>query len=176
MIDFEERDLTAVNRKSFFDQQDTFDDTPPLFPEEDAPQKNYGKDNGGSTPVVHGYGVVAVSAEIFSISDTTPVSVGDFLGRIEEMPLVPSPYEPATDAEAENAVSDRITLLARQYVRREVSAEDEARLTIATEKVRQLIPRVTAEDVEALNEMLEEAKELEQQDNEQRKRLGIDTE
>jgi hypothetical protein len=175
MIDFEERDLTAVNRKSFFDQQDIFDDTPPLFPEEDAPQKNNGKDNGGSTPVVHGYGV-ADSAEIFSINDTTPVSVGDFLGRIEEMPLVPSPYEPAIDAEAENAVSDRITLLARQYVRREVSTEDEARLTIATEKVRQLIPRVTAEDVEALNEMLEEAQELEQQDNEQRKRLGIDTE
>ena len=176
MIELKEYDLTTVSRKSFFDQEDGFDDTPQPTHDEDALQGDSDEEIRSSTPVFYGQDVVAILAEIFSASNMTPVSVGDFLGRRELTRSGQATQSVTPESEVESAVSDRITLLAREYVSRELSTEDEARLKIATEKVRKLIPRVTAEDVEALNEILEEVEELEKQGNEQRKRLGIDSE
>lgn len=76
-------------------------------------------------------------------------------------------------SEAETANRTRLTLLARQYVQEQLSTEDDARLAIVTERVRRLIPRVTADDFEALEYMLQEAARIEASDNERRQRLGI---
>lgn len=75
---------------------------------------------------------------------------------------------------AETANRNRIELLARQYVAGQLSKEEEARLAIATERVRRLIPRVTEEDFLALEQILEDAERIEMEDQERRRQLGID--
>lgn len=75
-------------------------------------------------------------------------------------------------AEAENR--NRLELLARQYVSKKLSREEEARLAIASERVRRLIPRVIPEDFEALQGILEDGERIESADIERRRRLGID--
>ena len=57
---------------------------------------------------------------------------------------------------------------------RKLSIEEEARLAIVAERVRRFIPRVTIEDFEELERMLEEAERIESVDIERRRRLGID--
>jgi hypothetical protein len=76
--------------------------------------------------------------------------------------------------EAETANHTRLELLARQYVAGQLSTEEEARLAIVSERVRRLIPRVTVEDFEVLERILEEAASIESADIERRRRLGID--
>ena len=78
------------------------------------------------------------------------------------------------DAEADAHNRTRLALLARQYVAGELSPEEEARLAIVTERVRRLIPRVTAEDFEMLERILEDATRIEAEDIERRRRLGIE--
>ena len=91
------------------------------------------------------------------------------------MPSITSlPTEVPHVSEAEVANRTRLELLARQYVARQLSTEEEARLAIVSERVRRLIPRVTAEDFEALESILEETKRIESADLERRHRLGID--
>jgi hypothetical protein len=68
----------------------------------------------------------------------------------------------------------RLELLARQYVSGELSPEEEARLAIVSERVRRLIPRVTTEDFEMLERILEDANQIEAEDIERRRRLGIE--
>ena len=68
----------------------------------------------------------------------------------------------------------RLELLARQYVSGELSPEEEARLAIVSERVRHLIPRVTTEDFEMLERILEDANQIEAEDIERRRRLGIE--
>ena len=96
----------------------------------------------------------------------------------ESPPLMPSiaslPTEVHHASEAEAANRARLELLARQYVARQLSTEEEARLAIVSEKVRRLIPRATAEDFEALESILEEAQRIESADLERRHRFGID--
>ena len=96
----------------------------------------------------------------------------------ESPPLMPSiaslHQEVPQVSEAEAANHARLELLARQYIARQLSTEEEARLAIVSERVRRLIPRVTAEDFEALESILEEAKRIESADIERRHRLGID--
>jgi hypothetical protein len=96
----------------------------------------------------------------------------------ESPPFLPSisslPMEVPHTSEAEATNRARLELLARQYVARQLSTEEEARLAIVSEKVRRLIPRVTAEDFEALESIIEEAKRIESADLERRHRLGID--
>ena len=77
-------------------------------------------------------------------------------------------------SEAEAANRTRLILLARQYVAGKLSIEEEARLAIVAERVRRLIPRVTVEDFEALERVLEEANRIESADIERRRRLRID--
>jgi hypothetical protein len=79
--------------------------------------------------------------------------------------------EHTPESEAESANRTRLALLARQYVAGALTTEEEARLSIASERVRRLIPRVTAEDFEALADILEEAHRIESADIERRHRL-----
>lgn len=50
------------------------------------------------------------------------------------------------------AAQDRAVLLARKYVRKSIP-EDDARRTLLTERLRQLVPRVTDEDLDRLVEI-----------------------
>jgi hypothetical protein len=74
----------------------------------------------------------------------------------------------------ERANSDRIALLARKYVAKDTFVdEDRARLAIVTERVRQLFPAVTSEDVEAMEHALTASQQVSESDNELRKLLGL---
>jgi hypothetical protein len=91
------------------------------------------------------------------------------------LPATTSSFEEVSEvSDAEAANHTRLTLLARQYVAGKLSIEEEARLAIVAERVRRLIPRVTVEDFEALERILEEAEHIESTDIERRQRLGID--
>ena len=99
--------------------------------------------------------------------------------RAEEWSSLPphtmSPFEEASQvSEAELANRTRLVLLARQYEAGRLSMEEEARLAIVAERVRRFIPRVTAEDFETLEGILEEAQHIESADIERRRRLGIE--
>jgi hypothetical protein len=59
-------------------------------------------------------------------------------------------------SEAEVAVHDRTQLLARQYAQK-LSREEATRLEIATQRVLQLIPRITAQDLDSLSDYVESA-------------------
>jgi hypothetical protein len=78
------------------------------------------------------------------------------------------------DTEADVHNRTRLELLAREYVVGKLSPEEEARLVIVTERVRRLIPRVTAEDFEMLERIFEDAAQIEAEDIERRRRLGIE--
>jgi hypothetical protein len=84
------------------------------------------------------------------------------------------PVQDRVESEVDVAASERVTLLARKYVSGSLSPEADARLAIATERVRRLVPRVTADDVEALESILEDLDSISQRDAERRKRLGIE--
>jgi len=84
-----------------------------------------------------------------------------------------SPATLRPDSEAELANRTRLELLARLYVSKKLSAEEDARLAIVTEKVRSLIPRVTADDFIALEEIALESEAIRKENIERRRRLGI---
>jgi hypothetical protein len=99
--------------------------------------------------------------------------------RAEELSVpLPDPLSTGVDTprgtEVDVANRTRLILLARQYEAARLSTEEEARLAIATERIRRLIPRVTVDDFEALQAILEEAEHIESADVERRRRLGID--
>lgn len=79
--------------------------------------------------------------------------------------------EPESTAQAVNRA--RLELLARLYVSKHLSPEEDARLAIVTEKVRRLIPRVTVEDFEALETMASESEAIRAANVGRRRRLGI---
>jgi hypothetical protein len=93
-----------------------------------------------------------------------PVPLPDTLSAVDGTAQVP---------EADVVNRTRLALLARQYEAARLSIEEEARLAIVTERVRRLIPRVTVDDFEALQAILEEAERIESADVERRRRLGI---
>lgn len=75
---------------------------------------------------------------------------------------------------AEKANAARVELLARKYAGTEgLSKEDNARFAIVTERIRQLLPAVTAEDYERLEQVLETVRGFESADNLVRVKLGI---
>jgi hypothetical protein len=84
-----------------------------------------------------------------------------------------SPGRVPAASEAEEANRTRLELLARQYVSKKLSAEEEGRLAIVTERVRRLIPRVTIEDFEELERIAVEIKRIGSENSERRKRLRI---
>jgi hypothetical protein len=54
-----------------------------------------------------------------------------------------------------------------------LSPEEDARLSIVTERVRRLIPRVTVEDFESLERIAERLQRIGSDDTDRRNRLGI---
>jgi hypothetical protein len=90
--------------------------------------------------------------------------------------FVPYPISiPELDQEGEAEVANRarLELLARLYVSKKLSAEEDARLAIVQQKVRRLIPRVTVEDFEALGEIAQDSETIRTRNEERRRRLGI---
>jgi hypothetical protein len=77
------------------------------------------------------------------------------------------------ESPAQEANRIRLELLARQYVSKQLSPEEDARLAIVTEKVRRLIPRVTVEDFEALALIAEESKMVRARNEDRRRRLAL---
>jgi len=76
-------------------------------------------------------------------------------------------------SDAEVANRDRLELLARAYVAGQLSNEEQARLTIVTERVRRLIPRVTVADFERLEQIAGDIERTGSEDAERRRLLGI---
>jgi len=67
----------------------------------------------------------------------------------------------------------RLKLLARKYARKALTREEEARLEIVSERVRQLMPRVTAQDFERLEALAKEVSRLRELDEEVRRKIGL---
>jgi len=112
---------------------------------------------------------------IFIVRDITARSEDEGLQGLvrvivdEEM----SAHEPPRMPDAEIANRDRLELLARAYVGGQLSAEEDARLAIVTERVRRLIPRVTVADFERLEEIAKDMERIGSEDSERRRRLGL---
>jgi hypothetical protein len=118
--------------------------------------------------------LLAFREPFLEASDMTPLVEERPLEGVS-LPLValtPSP-EHTPESEAESTNRTRLALLARQYGAGALTTEEEARLAIASERVRHLIPRITAEDFEALADILEVAHRIEVADIARRHRLGI---
>jgi hypothetical protein len=77
------------------------------------------------------------------------------------------------ESEAEVTNRSRLELLARHYVTKKLSPEEDARLAIVTEKIRKLIPRVTIEDFEKLHAIAQESEAIRVKNEERRRRLAI---
>jgi hypothetical protein len=84
-----------------------------------------------------------------------------------------APREQSPEISQADAVNrTRLELLARQYVNK-LSPEEDARLSIVTERVRRLIPRVTVEDFETLERIAERLQRIGSDDSDRRNRLGL---
>lgn len=68
---------------------------------------------------------------------------------------------------------ERIKLLARKYIRR-LSNEENARLEMLCERVRQLFPRVTADDFAQLEKIGTELKDFEEENKRIREKYNLD--
>jgi hypothetical protein len=91
----------------------------------------------------------------------------------EYFPYPVSMLEAQQESDADAANRIRLELLARLYVSKKLSPQEDARLAIVTEKVRRLIPRVTIEDFEALGEIAQDAQTIRTENEALRRRLGI---
>jgi hypothetical protein len=78
---------------------------------------------------------------------------------------------PAELFPADIANQSRLELLAREYVSGQLSTEESARLAIVSARVRRLIPRVTLQDFERLEELGTELKQIESNNAELRRRI-----
>ena len=107
-------------------------------------------------------------------SDMTALTDEQHLVRAAELfvPFIPSALEHLLESEAEAANRARLELLARRYVAKQLSPEEDARLAILTQKIRRLIPRVTIEDFERLESMAEESEDIRIRNEERRRRLS----
>lgn len=114
---------------------------------------------------------VLISRNMTGASEEEIVGETETQLNTEEGPI--SEVSPPSIGVAEIANRDRLELLARAYVAGKLSPEEDARLAIVTERVRRLIPRVTAEDFEQLQLMAEELGRIETEDNQRRHRLGL---
>jgi hypothetical protein len=130
---------------------------------------------------------LATATQIFGSSET---GITDHLLSSEDMTSLSNEGPPTdggeffvpchatmleVDQEDEDEVANRtrLELLARLYVNKKLSAEENARLEIVKEKVRRLIPRVTVEDFETLGEIAQDAETVRKRIAERRRRLGI---
>lgn len=113
------------------------------------------------------YGLRPGDTSVIEETAEQPAFVYDFLPQrdFEE--------QGAEESEADITNQWRHELLARQYVAGQLSKEEQARLSIVTEKIRHLIPRVTAEDFEALEQILENTERRREANKDRLRRLGI---
>lgn len=93
-------------------------------------------------------------AQFFS-PESAPTSLSESLeanesGGLGAETLIATEGDTSSPGKARQANRDRLKLLSRQFVRKELSNEDQARLEIVSERVRALIPRVTSDDWERL--------------------------
>ena len=108
-------------------------------------------------------------------SDMTGLTDEQHVARAAEffVPSFPSTFEHLVESDAEATNRSRLELLARRYVTKQLSPEEDARLAILTERIRRLIPRVTIEDFERLESMAEESEAIRIRNEERRRRLAI---
>jgi hypothetical protein len=128
-----------------------------------------------TTPVA-GFSAYDLFARDFvSARDTISMDEENDLAALSIGSEIEEGYKEQTlrSSEAEAANRTRLELLARQYVSKHLSPEEDARLSIVTEKVRRLIPRVTVEDFEALGRIAEQLNRIGSEDTDRRRRLGI---
>lgn len=84
-----------------------------------------------------------------------------------------SAEEALPDEEADIPNVHRIRLLARRYARNSLTPEESARLDILSERVQQLVPSVTDEEVNVLGYMVSKLHDIAVADETLRKRLGM---
>jgi phage terminase Nu1 subunit (DNA packaging protein) len=84
-----------------------------------------------------------------------------------------SAEEARSDKETDIPNIHRIRLLARRYARNSLTPEESARLDILNERVQQLVPSVTDEEVDDLGQMVNKLHEIAAADEALRKRLGM---
>lgn len=86
------------------------------------------------------------------------------------VPVEQEPHGVVTDDN-----SARIVLLARKYVAEgTISDEQNARLAIVTERVRKLLPAVTIQEFEVLEDVLARVRDISESDRKIRLSLGLD--
>lgn len=69
---------------------------------------------------------------------------------------------------------ERLKLLSRKYVKKELNREEYTRLEILREKVRKLLPRVTTEDFERLEILGKELEEFKEENKRIREEYNLD--
>jgi len=109
------------------------------------------------------------SKDLTPLIDEEPVSIRGQSVAFRYASTIQSHQE----SQAEAANRTRLELLARLYVSKKLSPEEDARLAILTEKVRRLIPRVTAADFEQLEAIARESEAIRRENVERRRRLEI---
>lgn len=90
-------------------------------------------------------------------AESVPSTIAE--SRFEDLGIVET-RETEPDAPSDKAITEnsrRLQLLARKYARKALTSEEQARLDIVSERVRQLMPRVMATDLEKLEELAQEA-------------------
>jgi hypothetical protein len=114
---------------------------------------------------------IALGERLLLYSDATGQTDDYAIGTRSNAPDQPLAWNDTSDADSANKV--RLALLARSYVAGQMSTEEEARLAIVTERVRRLIPRVTVEDMEALESIVQDVARIRDDDSARRRRLNI---
>lgn len=105
------------------------------------------------------------------LSDEPARQPSMFVWRAPESARIP---EPTREEQVAKANYERVALLARKYVAKEKFTDEEsARLAIATERVRKLLPAVTGREYEALEGILKDIQEIRESDKAIRARVGI---
>jgi hypothetical protein len=110
-------------------------------------------------------------AELGTAEWSTPLHT-DRLARHPKRPLYRG-EQPDVDP-LTKATEDRVQLLARKYVAKDkFSDEESARLAIVTERVRKLLPAVTTQEFEALEQVLTSLRDISKANANLRDRLRL---
>lgn len=75
--------------------------------------------------------------------------------------------------EADTVAAERSRLLARKHSGQRLSPDEQDRLALLTERLRELLPPISLGDLEVLLEMAEEVESIRERARERRQRLGL---
>jgi hypothetical protein len=109
--------------------------------------------------------------DVFTPTDMTGYRNEELVSIDHQIAEEMSDQPPAKLSPAEIANQSRLELLAREYVSGQLSTEESARLAIVSARVRLLIPRVTLQDFERLEDLGTELKQIESNNTELRRRI-----